>query len=262
VQPYQKNALDTLCSIYDVKDKAVLEVGSNYWTPGQKVVEALREKGARLVIGITNEYRPDRLKKHRNQKNCYVFCADACLSPFNDGFFDAVFMNDVLEHLQDIKGLFKEVYRVLKPGGIFFSASGPLWEGGTGHHLIFSMDGKNFTLRDGIIPPFFHLRLSKGRMIRFLEADGKVASEHIDFVTDWIYKSTGLNRLYVRDYIREIKGSGFEVSLIDLNKSDKALYYLLRYCPRFIVKSFFRKSQCTLKMDFILKKADSRASSS
>lgn len=256
MQPYQKQAFDKFCTQYDVSGKTVLEVGSDYWTPGQKVVEAFREKEASLVVGITNEYRPDRLAKHRNKKNCYVFCADVCLAPLEDGLFDVVYMNDVIEHMQDVKGLFNEAFRVLKPGGVFFSASGPLWEGGTGHHLIFKRDGKNYSLTDAIIPPFFHHRLDKEKMKKFLEKEGRAKAEHIDFIADWVYESRALNRCYIKDFLREIKYSGFELSDMWINRSDGRAYDLLKYCPRFIVKRFFRKKSCTLKMDFMLKKPD------
>jgi SAM-dependent methyltransferase len=40
--------------------------------------------------------------------------------PFPDGSFDCIVMEQVLEHLVDPNNAFKEMYRVLKPGGIFF----------------------------------------------------------------------------------------------------------------------------------------------
>jgi len=38
--------------------------------------------------------------------------------PFHDGEFDAVFANQVLEHVRDMVGLMSEIHRVLRLGGI------------------------------------------------------------------------------------------------------------------------------------------------
>jgi SAM-dependent methyltransferase len=37
--------------------------------------------------------------------------------PFNDNEFDVVFANQVLEHIDNIVGLMKEIFRILRPGG-------------------------------------------------------------------------------------------------------------------------------------------------
>jgi SAM-dependent methyltransferase len=44
---------------------------------------------------------------------------DAERIPYDDTQFDLVFADNVLEHLQNPAGVFKEVARVLKPGGVF-----------------------------------------------------------------------------------------------------------------------------------------------
>lgn len=41
--------------------------------------------------------------------------------PFQDGEFDAVFSNQVLEHIRDLVALVREVHRVLRPGGVFLA---------------------------------------------------------------------------------------------------------------------------------------------
>jgi len=39
--------------------------------------------------------------------------------PYDDGFFDVVFARAVLHHMQNMEKVCKEVFRVLKPGGLF-----------------------------------------------------------------------------------------------------------------------------------------------
>nr|MDO8111181.1 class I SAM-dependent methyltransferase [Candidatus Sigynarchaeota archaeon] len=40
--------------------------------------------------------------------------------PFPDGYFDVIICQDVIEHIPDIVPPLQNIYRALKPGGIFF----------------------------------------------------------------------------------------------------------------------------------------------
>jgi ubiquinone/menaquinone biosynthesis C-methylase UbiE len=44
---------------------------------------------------------------------------DMCSLPFDDGSFDIVFSDGVLEHFESIERPIKEMVRILKPGGVF-----------------------------------------------------------------------------------------------------------------------------------------------
>ena len=57
--------------------------------------------------------------------------ADSAELPFADNTFDVCTCHAVLHHLHDISPTIKEIYRVLKPGGIFYSDLDPnyyFWE--------------------------------------------------------------------------------------------------------------------------------------
>ncbi|MDP2672023.1 MAG: class I SAM-dependent methyltransferase [Candidatus Daviesbacteria bacterium] len=45
------------------------------------------------------------------------------LTPFKDDEFDVVVAGEIMEHIINIKYLFQEIHRVLKPGGIFMMSS-------------------------------------------------------------------------------------------------------------------------------------------
>lgn len=94
-----------------------------------------------------------KLAKKRNAKVQFKV-ADAQKLPYPDNYFDVVTVFDLIEHVQHPTKVIKEVYRVLKPGGIFhtfiptesemLSLEGPLiklgWKakeiyGGHPHHF-------------------------------------------------------------------------------------------------------------------------------
>ena len=59
------------------------------------------------------------------------YAVDALHTPFPDGFFDLVYGYAFVHHIQDLPGLFAELYRCLKPGGqcrFFDNAYSPAWQ--------------------------------------------------------------------------------------------------------------------------------------
>lgn len=61
----------------------------------------------------------------KNPQGVEFFVADAAKLPIKDNQFDVVMMNSVLDHTLQPQQAVKEVYRVLKPGGIWL-VTGPL----------------------------------------------------------------------------------------------------------------------------------------
>lgn len=100
---------------------AVLEVGPG---PGYFGLEWLKQSDNGRLTGI--EISPDMLElAARNagdyglgEKSEYVL-GNAMEMPFGDNSFDAVISNGSLHEWQDPVRVFREIYRVLKPGGRF-----------------------------------------------------------------------------------------------------------------------------------------------
>jgi SAM-dependent methyltransferase len=60
------------------------------------------------------------LHNHLNINNIVLIPCSAEALPFEDGSFDLVYSSHVLEHIPDKEKALKEIYRVLKKGGIHF----------------------------------------------------------------------------------------------------------------------------------------------
>lgn len=69
----------------------------------------------KMLVGF--DYDMDSLKKHRNLH--YKVRGAISSLPFRNKYFDLVTANMVVEHLDNPEEQFREVGRVLKPGGIF-----------------------------------------------------------------------------------------------------------------------------------------------
>lgn len=67
----------------------------------------------------------DKAKKAYPEINFQILAEEGRV-PYADGFFDAIFMVDVLEHILDTETLFEEASRVLKPGGHLLIATSQL----------------------------------------------------------------------------------------------------------------------------------------
>ena len=91
----------------------VLDIGSG---PGH-VAGALAEAGA-AVTGIDFSARMVEVA-HRHYPQATFLEADAEQLPFDDASFEAVVSNFVIHHLARPDVVFREVYRVLEPGGSF-----------------------------------------------------------------------------------------------------------------------------------------------
>lgn len=70
-----------------------------------------------MVKGV--EFADTAAQFARERFGLDVITGDVVSASFADALFDVVFMGDVLEHLPDPVATCREVYRILKPGGVF-----------------------------------------------------------------------------------------------------------------------------------------------
>jgi ubiquinone/menaquinone biosynthesis C-methylase UbiE len=98
----------------------VLDIGAS--TAGES--EVLFHLGFNMVATDINEialsYSKARSRIYRNEEMQY-YAADAHNLPFASETFDAIIAFEVLHHMEDVELALAELFRVLRPGGRFFT---------------------------------------------------------------------------------------------------------------------------------------------
>ena len=105
----------------DVRGKRILDIGCG--TAGPAIVLAA-ELGAGEIVGVDVEGNLlDRALRHIEQASLLGRIRLELVRPgplpFPDDSFDIVFSKDSIFHIADKEGLFREVARLLRPGGAF-----------------------------------------------------------------------------------------------------------------------------------------------
>jgi ubiquinone/menaquinone biosynthesis C-methylase UbiE len=142
-----------------------------------------------IVVGV--DYSLSSLSKHRNIS--YRVKGDITKLPFKDCSFDLATANMVLEHLERPDVQFKEIARVLKPGGMFLFH--------TPNVLGYSAIGAR------AIPDF-----ARRKLVRFLEGRGE------EDVFPTYYRANSKRRI---EHLAQ--GSGFSVTNMRMIVSSAAL---------------------------------------
>lgn len=124
LSPGGKDEIDLFLDGLDLTGKSVLDVGCG---AGGVDVVLVQDYGAKHVLGIDIEQplidrcsaRAERLGL--SERLGYQKVTPGPF-PFDDGKFDVVFSKDAMIHIEDKHALFREVFRVLRPGGIFVAS--------------------------------------------------------------------------------------------------------------------------------------------
>ena len=117
---------------------------------------------------------------------------------FPDASFDVVISANVIEHVPNVARFVAEAARVLKPDGICYMETAPIWSSARGHHLMESMVAENIPeetrYRDdgSIIPDWGHLTLSREQMADAI--GNKVLDKTREYLLWYLYDSNDLNR--------------------------------------------------------------------
>jgi len=110
-----------------VDDTYVLDIGSGVGGPDIYIAE---KTGCRIMGIDISDVGIERARKFANDSGLSdrvtFHLGDGMEMPFPDSTFDAAISIDVMNVFKDKEGLFRQVTRVLKPGGIFAFLSGTI----------------------------------------------------------------------------------------------------------------------------------------
>lgn len=197
------------------KGDCILEIG--YTSGGESIIgfERLGFKG----YGIDNFYynsiqttsRHDFIKQQVNSSIQLDNGDITTRTLYDDNFFSAIYSLSVLEHIADIPAAFREMYRVIKPGGFMFHRYDPFFHI-AGAHSHGTLDS-----------PWAHMRISDADTERyFREFRPLEANILLPLIKN------GLNRNHTISFIqRSLAEVGFRIRLWETEPLKKERISLL-----------------------------------
>ena len=113
--------VDELLHNVNVNNRHVLDVGSGL---GAIDINLVQKYGASSVLGIDVEqhlieHATDRVKKAGLDEQVTFELVEPGPLHFDDGSFEMVFSKDAIVHIPDKPAFYREVFRILKPTGVF-----------------------------------------------------------------------------------------------------------------------------------------------
>ncbi|WP_230740647.1 class I SAM-dependent methyltransferase [Methanooceanicella nereidis] len=143
----------------------VLDIGCGYGADLQNVKSSIADKDLELY-GIDYDEQKAEALRH-NGINVRVLDIEKDALPFEDGFFDIIIANQVIEHTKEVFWIFSEVSRTLKKGGILIIGVPNL---ASLHNRVLLLLGEQPTSIETMGP---HVRgYTVPSLKRFIETDG------------------------------------------------------------------------------------------
>ncbi len=205
---YHDHALDMLSKYRSIRGASVLVVGANDGTDCRRVIQrgADRVHGLDVLQKTGTAFRHPRVAYSRES-------IEECSLPSNS--FDIAFAVATFEHVPDITAGWREMLRILKPGGTLFSVAAPLWESRYGHHMG-CFEGH----------PWLHLALDRPAILAYSARNGITGERghSVDSLLDYIFEPANFNMRPAADYL-DAAGAleGATLARNDMDKDDPSL---------------------------------------
>jgi SAM-dependent methyltransferase len=118
-----------------------------------------------------------------------------------DHSFDTILLLSVFEHLSDVPAAFRELERLVKPGGLIATLFGPAWSCAYGHHCYANPGDPNLNFVLWQMPAHIHLLCSSDEIGEWYAAKG-YTKDQIKNVLHWFFETPVINRVFFDDYMR------------------------------------------------------------
>lgn len=189
----------------EISGDMILDMGSGF---GGRTVEFQRVTGGHYVgLEIDIRMAAAGLCFARSMGGAAAFATGVGeFLPFPDDSFDAVLCYDVLEHVADPEKTLAEVYRVLKPGGVFLTVFPPYFHP-KGAHL------EGYVSRLPYANVLFPSSVLVSAIDEILEERGDGYRPQTLRPGDRLY---GLNGITIRSFKRMLGKSHFEILRLEL----------------------------------------------
>lgn len=125
LSPGGPDEVDRVLEGLSLKDKSILDIGCG---SGGITLHLVEKHGAGEATGFDVELPVIEAARQRarnrglSDRASFIHAPPGPL-PFTDRTFDLVFSKDALLHVPDKEALFSEIFRVLKPGGVFAASN-------------------------------------------------------------------------------------------------------------------------------------------
>ena len=204
---YQETSLQGLASFVDVRNKTVLEVGSD---EDGNVLRALEDRGVRFALGI-DVWRPKDYARVLSGKLVHGY-GDILSLPYQDDSFDVLLNIATFEHIHHLDITMREMHRLLKPGGIMYAQFGPLWSSAVGHHLWCYLDDEIFRFNDPKLNPlddFDHLVYDRHELAEKLARSWD--DRTVNHLVNAVFDHSHINRTFHHEICDYMEQSPLEV---------------------------------------------------
>lgn len=201
LEQWHLSFIDGLLRKVPLKRRRVLDIGCGR---GEVAREVIRRVGDVVIDGIDSDLCGLADVQEETGNRLTIHRMDVSRLAFPDAHFDAAYSLNVFEHINDLEGAYRELRRVLKPGGLLYLYSSPIWTSYRGHHFNHWLSGYA-----NLIPPWGHLYLERNRL--FEEIARKKGSAVAAEAMTHIFDSSYLNRASLGAHKKFVQESGFTI---------------------------------------------------
>jgi SAM-dependent methyltransferase len=162
------------------------------------------------------------------------------LSFIPDATIDYCVSDAVYEHIVDLYSVLKEMWRILKPGGVVYATYGPLW---------YCAGGDHFSGRGGLKNVFNHVLFDTDKYKQYFKAQ---RVEFEDFQSGGRYVELDLfSKLTTREYLQCFAQSGYFVEELILEVSREARLFRQMFPDMFC--DLIARNPTVMEDDFLIK---------